>query len=134
MTKIVFNGAGSVTFTKELVADILGFEEFAGCTIALHDVDPDRLDTAAAMARWTADALGAKATIEPYLDRRAALEGADHVISMIRVGGHQGLKLDFDIPTRYGVKQAMGDTLGLGSIFRALCSIPPLLALGRDMA
>ena len=62
MTKIVFNGAGSVTFTKELVADILGFEELAGCTIALHDIDPDRLDTAAAMARWTADALGAKAT------------------------------------------------------------------------
>ena len=61
MTKIVFNGAGSVTFTKELVADILGFEELAGCTIALHDIDPDRLDTAAAMARWTADALGAKA-------------------------------------------------------------------------
>jgi alpha-galactosidase len=134
MTKIVFNGAGSVTFTKELVADILGFEELAGCTIALHDIDPDRLDTAAAMARWTADALGAKATIEPYADRRAALEDADHVISMIRVGGHQGLKLDFDIPTRYGVKQAMGDTLGLGSIFRALCSIPPLLALGEDMA
>ena len=134
MTKIVFNGAGSVTFTKELVADILGFEELAGCTIALHDIDPDRLDTAAAMARWTADALGAKATIEPYADRRAALEGADHVISMIRVGGHEGLKLDFDIPARYGVKQSMGDTLGLGSIFRALCSIPPLLALGRDMA
>ncbi len=86
------------------------------------------------MARWTADALGAKAVIEPYADRRAALEGADHVITMIRVGGHQGLKLDFDIPSRYGVKQAMGDTLGLGSIFRALCSIPPLLDLARDMA
>ena len=90
MTKIMLNGAGSVTFTKELVADILGFEELAGCTIALHDIDPDRLETAAAMARWTADALGAKAMIEPYADRRAALEGADHVISMIRVGGHAG--------------------------------------------
>src|SRR5213595_667886 len=88
VTKIVFNGAGSAEFTKELLADILGFEELAGCTIALFDVDGERLETAAAIARWTAAALGVPATIEPYLDRRAALEGAYHVISMIRVGGH----------------------------------------------
>ena len=59
MTKIVLNGAGSVEFTKELLADILGFDELAGSTIALFDVDGERLETAAAIARWTAGALGA---------------------------------------------------------------------------
>jgi alpha-galactosidase len=133
VTKIVFNGAGSAEFTKELLADILGFEALAGSTIALFDVDRERLDTAAAIARWTAGALGAPATIEAHLDRRAALDGADHVISMIRVGGHQGLKLDFEIPGRYGVRQTMADTMGVGSIFRALCTIPALLDLARDI-
>jgi alpha-galactosidase len=134
MTKIVLNGAGSVEFTKELLADVLGFEELSGATIALHDVSEERLRTAEAIARWTAEALNAPATIETHLDRRAALEGADHVISMIRVGGHEGLKMDFEIPARHGVRQAMADTLGVGSIFRALCTIPSLLTLGRDMA
>lgn len=133
MTKIVFNGAGSVEFTKELLADILGFDALAGSTIALFDVNRERLDTAAAIARWTAETLGAPATIEAHLDRRAALDGADHVISMIRVGGHQALKLDFEIPGRYGVRQTMADTMGIGSIFRALCTIPALLDLARDM-
>jgi alpha-galactosidase len=132
--KIVLNGAGSVEFTKELLADLLGFEELAGATIALHDVSAERLETAAAIARWTADALGAPARIEAHADRRSALDGADHVISMIRVGGHEALRLDFEIPARHGVRQAMGDTLGIGAIFRALCTIPPLLQLGRDMA
>jgi alpha-galactosidase len=132
--KIVLNGAGSAEFTKELLADILGFEELADVTIALHDVNPERLETAGAIARWTAEALGAPARIESHLDRRAALEGADHVISMIRVGGHEGLALDFQVPARHGIRQAMADTLGIGSIFRALCTIPSLLALGADMA
>jgi len=133
MTKIVLNGAGSVEFTKELLADILGFDELAGSTIALYDVDGGRLETAAAIARWTAGALGAPATIEPHLDRRAALDGADHVISMIRVGGHEGLRRDFEIPGRRGVRQVMADTMGIGSIFRALCTIPALLELTRDL-
>ena len=127
MTKIVLNGAGSAEFTKELLADILSFDDLAGSTIALFDVDGGRLETAAAIARWTAGALGVPATIEPHLDRRAALEGADHVISMIRVGGHEGLRLDFEIPGRHGVRQTMADTMGIGSIFRALCTIPALL-------
>ena len=133
MTKIVLNGAGSVEFTKELLADILGFDELAGSTIALYDTSGERLETAAGIARWTAAALGVPVTIEPHSDRRAALAGADHVISMIRVGGHEGLRLDFEIPGRHGVRQTMGDTLGIGSIFRALCTIPALLGLARDL-
>lgn len=133
MTKIVFNGAGSAEFTRELLADILGFEELAGSMIALFDVNSERLATAEAIARWTAGALGAPATIEAHSDRRAALDGADHVISMIRVGGHEGLRRDFEIPGRYGVRQTMADTSGVGSIFRALCTIPALLELARDI-
>ncbi len=133
MTKIVLNGAGSVEFTKDLLADILGFEDLAGSTIALFDVNGERLETAEAIARWTVGALDVPATIEPHVDRRAALEGADHVISMIRVGGHEGLRRDFEIPGRHGVRQTMADTMGIGSIFRALCTIPALLELARDM-
>jgi alpha-galactosidase len=133
MTKIVLNGAGSVEFTQELLAGILSFDDLAGSTIALHDVNSERLASAEAIARWTAGALESPAKIEPYSDRRAALEGADHVISMIRVGGHQGLRHDFEIPGRYGLRQSMGDTMGIGSIFRALCTIPSLLELARDV-
>ncbi len=132
--KVVLNGAGSAEFTKELLGDLLGFPELAGSTIALHDVNPDRLATGEAIARATLEALGTEARIETQGDRRAALDGADHVISMIRVGGHEGLRLDFDIPARHGMRQAMADTLGVGAIFRALCTIPSLLALGNDMA
>lgn len=133
MTKIVFNGAGSAEFTQELLADILGYEELRASTIALFDVNPERLETAEAIAQWTVRELRAPAKIEAHQDRRAALEGADHVVSMIRVGGHEGLRLDFEIPGRHGLRQTMGDTLGIGSIFRALCTIPPLLGLARDL-
>ena len=133
MTKIVLNGAGSVEFTQELLAGILSFEDLAGATIALYDVNGERLRSAEAIARWTANALGRPATIEPHSDRRAALDGADHVISMIRVGGHEGLMRDFEIPGRFGLRQSMGDTMGIGSIFRALCTIPSLLELARDV-
>lgn len=132
--RIVFNGAGSAEFTKDLLADILGFEELAEATIVLHDVNQDRLQTAEAIARWTADAMGASGRIESHIDRGAALDGADHVISMIRVGGHEGLTKDFAVPARRGIRQTMADTMGIGSIFRALCTIPSLLALAADMA
>src|SRR5262249_11380912 len=92
----------------------------------------ERLETAEAIARWTAEALGAPATIEAHAERRAALDGADHVISMIRVGGHEGLRLGFEIPGRHGVRQTMADTMGIGSIFRAICTVPALLELARD--
>ncbi len=133
VVKVVLNGAGSAEFTKELLGDLLGFEELRGSTIALYDVNADRLATGEAIAHATAEALGVTARIEVHSDRRAALDGADHVISMIRVGGHEGLRRDFEIPARHGLRQAMADTLGVGAIFRALTTIPSLLALGQEM-
>jgi alpha-galactosidase len=134
MSRIAFIGAGSVEFTKNLLGDILSFPELADAEIALHDIDPERLEVATAMARYTADALGAAPRIEVHADRRRALEGADHVVNMIQVGGHAATLLDFEIPAAHGLRQTIGDTLGIGGIFRALRTIPVMLALGREMA
>jgi len=134
MTRIAFVGAGSVEFTRDLLGDILTFPELAAATIALHDIDPERLEAAEAMARWTADELGAAATIEAHLDRRAALDGCDHVVNMIQVGGHAATLIDFEVPTRHGLRQTIGDTLGIGGIFRALRTIPVMQGIAADMA
>ena len=135
MTRIAFIGAGSVEFTRDLLGDLLGFPEFArGVEVALHDVDPERLETAEAMARWTAGQLGAAPDISTHLDRRAALDGADFAINMIQVGGHAATLKDFEIPARHGLRQTIADTLGIGGIFRALRTIPVMLGIGRDMA
>ena len=131
--KIVFIGAGSVEFTKNLLGDILTFPELTDAEIALHDIDDERLEAGEAIARWTNDAVGASATISSHLDRRAALEGADYVVNMVQVGGHKATMLDFDIPLRHGLRQTIGDTLGVGGIFRALRTIPVLLGIAEDM-
>jgi alpha-galactosidase len=134
MARIVFIGAGSVEFTRNLLGDILTFPELAESEIVLHDIDPDRLATAEAMARWTNGAVGAHARIESHLDRRRALEGADFAVNTIEVGGIAATRLDFDIPANYGLRQTIGDTSGVGAVFRALRSIPVFLEIGRDMA
>lgn len=133
MTKIAFIGAGSVVFTKNLLGDILTFPELANCAISLHDIDPVRLETAAAMAKWTAQALGVSPKIEAHLDRRKALAGANYAINMIQVGGHRATLIDFDIPRKYGLKQTIGDSHGIGGIFRALRTIPVMLDIAHDM-
>jgi alpha-galactosidase len=134
MPRIAFVGAGSVEFTKNLLGDILSFPELADAEIALHDISQERLEVGEAMARYTARTLGASPRIEAHLDRRRALDGADHVINMIQVGGHAATKLDFEIPAKYGLPQTIADTLGIGGIFRALRTIPVMLGIGQDMA
>jgi alpha-galactosidase len=134
MVKITFIGAGSVVFTRELLGDLLAFEELADTHIALYDIDAERLETAAAMARWTDAQLGGKATITTHTDRREALDGADFAINMVQVGMHASTLVDFEIPARYGLRQTIGDTLGIGGIFRALRTIPVMLGIGEDLA
>jgi len=133
MTRIAFVGAGSVEFTRNLLGDLLTFPELADATIALHDIDAERLDTAEAMARWTNRQLGARATFEAHLERRAALAGCDFVVNMIQVGGHAATRIDFEVPMKHGLRQTIGDTLGIGGIFRSLRTIPVMLAIARDM-
>jgi alpha-galactosidase len=133
MTVITFLGAGSVVFTRELLADLLSFDELRGATLALHDIDAERLETAEAIARAVADQLGAKPRITSSLQRRTALEGADYVINAIQVGMHAATVRDFDVPARYGLRQTIGDTLGVGGIFRALRTFPVLAGIAADM-
>lgn len=134
MTTIAFVGAGSVVFTRQLLADIFGFPELSDATIALYDIDPDRLSTAEGIAHQVAEQLGAKPTITATADRRTALEGADFVINMVQVGGIAATRTDFAVPARFGVRQTIGDTLGVGGIFRALRTFPVLSGIAEDMA
>ncbi|MEM7142222.1 MAG: alpha-glucosidase/alpha-galactosidase, partial [Actinomycetota bacterium] len=134
MTKIAFVGAGSTVFAKNLLGDILSFPEFADSTIALHDIDGERLGTSELVANRIAGVLDVAPTIEATTDRRAALDGADHVITMFQVGGYEpSTVIDFEIPKRYGLRQTIGDTLGIGGIMRGLRTIPVLLDVCRDM-
>ena len=132
--RIAFVGAGSVVFTKNLLGDILERPELHGAEIALHDIDADRLATAEAMAAYVARERGASPAISAHLDRRAALEGADYVLNMVQIGGHEATLLDFELPARFGLRQTIADTLGIGGIFRTLRTADHMLALGREMA
>ena len=134
MPKIVFIGAGSTVFTRRLLGDIFSFPALAGATISLHDIEPGRLRTSEVVAHKVAQALGAHPTIEATADRRAALAGADYVICTIQVAGYRpGTVNDFEIPKKYGLRQTIADTLGIGGIMRGLRTIPVLLAICRDM-
>jgi alpha-galactosidase len=134
MTRIVSIGAGSVVFTRNLVGDILDRPELRGVEIALHDIDQGRLESAEGMARLVARERGAAPRITAHLDRRSAIDGADHVINMVQIGGHEATLRDFEIPARFGLRQTIADTLGIGGIFRTLRTAPHMLALGREMA
>jgi alpha-galactosidase len=133
MSTITFLGAGSVVFTRELLADLLAFPELGGVTLSLHDIDPERLETAEAIARRTAEQLGAKPAITTSLDRRTALEGSTYVINAIQVGMYPATVRDFEIPAKYGLRQTIADTLGVGGIFRGLRTFPVLKGIADDI-
>ena len=132
--RITLIGAGSVEFTRILLADLSAFPELAEATIVLHDINPERLTTAEQIATAANATAEAHFNIEAHLDRRAALEGADFVINEIQVGGFDATLRDFEVPKRYGLRQTIADTLGVGGVFRALRTIPVLLAIADDMA
>ncbi len=134
MPKITFIGAGSTVFAKNLLGDILSFPELAESTISLHDIDAERLHTTEIAAHKIAQATGARPTIKVATDRRTALDGADYAINMIQVGGYKPATVtDFEIPKKYGLRQTIADTLGIGGIMRGLRTIPVLLEMARDM-
>lgn len=134
MTKITFIGAGSTVFAKNLLGDILSFPELADSTISLMDIDPVRLRTSEIVAHKIAEFFGAKPKIEATLDRRQALDGADYAISMFQVGGYRpSTVIDFEIPKKYGLRQTIADTLGIGGIMRGLRTIPVFLDICKDM-
>ena len=131
--KIALIGAGSVVWTRRLMMDILSFPELTGATLSLMDIDPVRLDTARQTVERLVAQVGAPAAVEATLDQREAVRGAKYVIYAVQVGMHNATLLDFDIPRKYGLRQTIADTLGVGGIFRGLRTIPVMLSLLRDM-
>jgi alpha-galactosidase len=133
MPTIAFIGAGSVVFTRQLIIDLLRFPDLPVLTLALHDIDPERLEVARGTAVNVARQLGRELHVRAEADRRAALAGADFVVNMIQVGGIAATRVDLEVPARHGLRQTIGDTTGVGGVFRGLRTFPVLSGIARDM-
>ncbi|HEY6598051.1 MAG TPA: alpha-glucosidase/alpha-galactosidase, partial [Pseudomonadales bacterium] len=134
MTRIAIIGAGSLVFSSRLTADILTYPHLRDAHFALVDIDPERLAYAGRIVeRICRDGAYGDASYSLHQDRRTALAGADYVIISILVGGYDAIETEIDIPRRYGVDQAIGDTLTPGGVMRCLRTLPPLLEMGRDI-
>jgi alpha-galactosidase len=135
MPKIAFVGAGSAVFTRNLVGDVLSLPELRDdTTFSLMDIDAERLRTAEIVTSRLIETHDAKAQVEATTDRRAAFDGADYVVTSFQVGGYKpSTVVDFEVPKRYGLRQTIADTLGIGGIMRGLRTIPVLLDVCRDL-
>jgi alpha-galactosidase len=133
MTKIAFIGAGSLGFTRKLVRDVLTFPLLQDATIALMDIDAERLDFARRAVQRIVDLGGYPARVEATMDRAEALSGADVVLVTILAGGIDVWRHDIEIPKKYGIDTNIGDTRGPSGIFRALRTIPVLVSIAKDM-
>lgn len=134
MTKITFIGAGSTIFMQNIVGDALLTPALSDSHFALMDIDPQRLAESETVARAMIRSVGTGATVTTHTDRRAALEGADFVITAFQVGGYEPCTItDFEIPKQYGLRQTIADTLGVGGIMRGLRTVPVLWDVAQDM-
>lgn len=138
MIKITFMGAGSVVFCKNVLGDTMLADPFHNVEIALYDIDGYRLEEAYELiCLLNRNVNENRATVKKYLgaeNRKEALRGATFVIDAIQVGGYEpSTVIDFEIPKKYGLKQTIADTLGIGGIFRALRTIPVLREFAEDM-
>ena len=131
---ITFIGAGSTVFTKNLAGDILQRAPLAQAEIRLMDIDPKRLEESEIVVGKLAATYGGTAEVKTYTDQRRALSGADFVIVSFQIGGFEPCTVtDFDIPKRYGLRQTIADTLGIGGIMRGLRTVPHLWSICEDM-
>jgi len=133
MTKIAVIGAGSLTFTRRLMMDILAVPELRDTEFRFMDINPTYLEMVTNVCRKMIADSDVPATIVSTLNQREAIAGADYVFCLARVGGLEAFRHDIEIPLKYGVDQCVGDTLGPGGIFYALRSIPVLLDIAKDM-
>jgi alpha-galactosidase len=132
--KITLIGAGSTVFARNLLGDILSFPELSESRICLFDINQERLSTSEKVAEKIKETLGAGCSITATTDRDKALDGAAYAINMIQVGGYRPCTVtDFEIPKRFGLRQTIGDTLGIGGIMRALRTVPVLIEMAKDM-
>ncbi len=133
MAKIVFVGAGSSKFVREVVVDLVSFPELRRSHICLMDIDQERLERSEKIVRKIIGDLKIDARLEATTDQRRALDGANYVLITIMVGGFKHYKSDVAIPEKYGVTQAVSDTSGPGGVFRIVRTSPVLEKIVRDL-
>lgn len=134
MTKITFLGAGSTVFARNVLGDAMMTPALEDAHIALHDIDEERLQDSRRMLDNINKNHKGAAVITAHLDRKESLVNADFVVNAIQVGGYDPCTItDFEIPKKYGLRQTIADTLGIGGIFRGLRTIPVMLDFARDM-
>ena len=138
MPKITFMGAGSTVFAKNVLGDCMLTPALEDSEIALYDIDPRRLSESFLMLSAINNNQGNKAAIKTYCgveNRKDALRGAKYVVNAIQVGLYDPCTItDFEVPKKYGLRQTIADTLGIGGIFRALRTIPVLFDFAQDMS
>ncbi|OZB91594.1 alpha-galactosidase [Paenibacillus sp. XY044] len=132
MTKISIIGAGSA-FTQEIATDILLIEGIEGGTIALVDIDAERLEIARKLVEKIIELSGKRWNVIASTDRREVIGGSQFVINQIEVGGLQTVRYEYEIPLKYGVNQCIGDTLGPGGLFKTLRTLPSWMDIIRDI-
>jgi alpha-galactosidase len=134
MSKITFLGAGSTVFAKNVLGDCMLVPALEGFEFALYDIDEQRLKDSENMLTNLKESLNKNIQIKAYLDRKEALKDAKYVINAIQVGGYKpSTVIDFEIPKKYGLRQTIADTIGIGGIFRNLRTIPVMLDFAKDM-
>ncbi|MCM3690779.1 alpha-glucosidase/alpha-galactosidase [Neobacillus niacini] len=134
MSKITFMGAGSTVFAKNVLGDCMFVPALEGFEFALYDIDAQRLKDSENMLTNLKSHYQKNITIKSYVNRKEALRGAKYVINAIQVGGYEPSTLiDFEIPKKYGLRQTIADTIGIGGIFRSLRTIPVMLDFARDI-
>jgi alpha-galactosidase len=132
--RITFIGAGSTVFMKNIIGDILQRPATSGATIALMDINPQRLGESEIVASKIIKTLDVKAKVETYSDQKKALQGANFVVVAFQIGGYEPCTVtDFEVPKKYGLRQTIADTLGVGGIMRGLRTVPHLWRICEDM-
>ena len=131
---ITFIGAGSTVFTKNIAGDILQRPALAQAEIRLMDINRERLEESEIIVGKLASTLGGKATVKTYTDQRRALDGADFVVVCFQIGGYDPCTItDFEVPKKFGLRQTIADTLGIGGIMRGIRTVPHLWSICEDM-
>ncbi|WP_147804211.1 alpha-glucosidase/alpha-galactosidase [Alkalicoccus halolimnae] len=134
MNKITFIGAGSTIFAKNILGDCMFVPALNDFEFALFDIDEKRLAESEQMLTHLSKKYNKTIHIKAYKDRRPALEGAKYVVNAIQVGGYEpSTVIDFEVPKKYGLQQTIGDTIGIGGLFRTLRTLPVMLDIARDM-
>ncbi|MCY9666666.1 alpha-glucosidase/alpha-galactosidase [Paenibacillus alginolyticus] len=134
MSKITFLGAGSTIFAKNVLGDCMLTPALQGFELVLFDIDAERLKDSENMLNNLKQTMGSTCVVKAYSDRKEALRGAAYVVNAIQVGGYDPCTItDFEIPKKYGLRQTIADTIGIGGIFRNLRTIPVMLDFAKDI-